>query len=377
MESCVSQAELATRPVLPQRQDYRIGIIGAGFIVEHCHLVAYQKAGFSVDGITSQQADNSQRLAERFAIGRCFADWRQMVCDPQIEIIDIAVPPHVQLEMVRFICAKDSPARHIKGILCQKPLAMSLEDGREIVRLSQQSGIPIAVNSNMRYDPAMRALKFILDKQLIGEPVIASIDMRAIPDWQAFLQQYQKLEFYAMAIHHLDAFRFLFGNPQKITAICRRDPRTPFAHFDGITQYSLHYENGLIATSLDDVWAWPGEPCAKHNYINWRVEGTEGIAEGDFGWHRRPPEYCGSTLRLASRQFPGEWLTPQWDRQWFPDAFIGTMASLMCAIEQQQPPEISAQDNLHTLACIEACYASARQERTVSLNEILLEDAND
>ncbi|MEI3169530.1 MAG: hypothetical protein V8S58_17560 [Lachnospiraceae bacterium] len=42
-----------------------------------------------------------------------------------------------------------------------------------------------------------------------------------------------------------------------------------------------------MATSLDDVWAWPEEPCEKHNYINWRVEGTEGFAEGEFGWHKR------------------------------------------------------------------------------------------
>ena len=60
----------------------------------------------------------------------------------------------------------------------------------------------------MRYDQSMRALKRILDKGLIGKPVIASIDMRAIPDWQTFfLQKYHKLEIYAMAVHHLDIFR--------------------------------------------------------------------------------------------------------------------------------------------------------------------------
>lgn len=58
-----------------------------------------------------------------------------------------------------------------------------------------------------------------------------------------------------------------------------------------------------------------------------------------------------------------------------PDAFIGTMANLMCAIEENRPPEISAEDNLGTLACIEACYLSIQQERTVYLNEILLENA--
>ncbi len=375
MDTLISQLEHATQPVLPKRRDYRIGIIGAGFIVEHCHLVAYQKAGFVPYGITSKEHSQNHRLAETFAIKKVYETWQDMVCDPQIDIIDIAVPPHIQLEIVRFICESNSAAKHIKGILCQKPLAMSLKDGREIVRLSQQSGIPIAVNSNMRYDPSMRALKYILENQLIGDPVIASIDMRAIPDWQAFLQKYKKLELYAMAIHHIDAFRFLFGDPVKVTAVCRTDPRTTFEHIDGITQYTFQYANGLIATSLDDVWAWPGEPCAKNNYINWRVEGSDGLAEGDFGWHRREPEYCGSTLKLASRNHPGQWIAPKWERQWFPDAFIGTMANLMCAIEENRSPEISAEDNLGTLACIEACYLSIQQERTVYLNEILLENA--
>ncbi|MCE0844038.1 Gfo/Idh/MocA family oxidoreductase [Buttiauxella sp. A2-C1_F] len=374
MDTLLRQLEHATRPVLPKRPDYKIGIIGAGFIVEHCHLVAYQKAGFTTYAITSREQTHCHRLAELFGIEKVYTTWQEMVCDPQIEIVDIAVPPHVQLEIVRFICGPDSPAKHIKGILCQKPLAMSLEDGQEIVRLSEKSGIPVAVNSNMRYDPSIRALKYIIENQLIGTPVIASIDMRAIPDWQIFLQQYKRLELYAMAIHHIDAFRFLFGDPVKVTAVCRTDPRTSFEHTDGITQYTFQYANGLIATSLDDVWAWPGEPCAKNNYINWRVEGTAGLTEGDFGWHRREPEYCGSTLKLASHYYPGQWISPQWERQWFPDAFIGTMANLMCAIEDHVPPQISAKDNLKTLACIEASYVSIQEERTVYLNEILPEN---
>ncbi|WP_413734951.1 Gfo/Idh/MocA family protein [Sodalis sp. RH21] len=374
MESLTSRLERATLAELPQKRDFHIGIIGAGFIVEHCHLAAYKKAGFTPYGITSLDITNSRRLAGEFGITKVYDSWREMVSDPNIEIIDIAVPPHIQLEIVRYICAQSTGNNHIKGILCQKPLAMSLKEGREIVALGQRSGIPIAVNSNMRYDQSMRALKYILDKNLIGTPVIASIDMRAIPDWQKFLQEYRKLELYAMAIHHIDIFRYLFGDPEKITAVCRTDPRTPFEHTDGIVQYTFQYRNGFMATSLDDVWAWPGEPCAKRNYINWRVEGTEGLAEGDFGWHRRAPEFCGSTLRLGARQYPDDWVVPQWRTQWFPDAFIGTMASLMCAIEQNTSPAISAEDNLLTLACIEACYASIQSERTVYLNDILLEE---
>ena len=366
MEDIKKMLEDATVPQMPKRRDYRIGIIGAGFIVKGCHLVAYQKAGFNAYGITSKSGVHAREAAEEFHIPHVYDTWQELVDDPQIEILDIAVPPHVQLDIVRYACGK----KHIKGILCQKPVAMSTEDAREIVRLGDESGIKIAVNANMRYDQAMRALKKILDEGLIGEPVIATIDMRAIPDWQEFLKNYNKLELYSMAVHHLDIFRYLFGDPQKVTCLCRTDPRTKFPHTDGITQYSYQYENGMLATALDDVWAWPEEPCAKDNYINFRVEGTEGIAEGDIGWHKRPPEYCGSSLRLASKKLPDQWIEPKWDTVWFPDAFVGTMANLMRAIEDGGDPEISARDYVGTMACVEACYKSIAEERAVYLKEI-------
>ncbi|MCC8180148.1 MAG: Gfo/Idh/MocA family oxidoreductase [Planctomycetes bacterium] len=367
MADIKTQLEQATVPRLPSRLDYRIGIIGTGFIVRGCHLPAYRKAGFNPVAIAGRNSDTVKLVAAEAGLTGSYDDWRELVDNPEIEVIDIAVPPHVQLEIVRYICGK----KHVKGVLCQKPVAMSVAEAKEIARLGQEAGIPIAVNSNMRYDQSMRALKYILDNNLIGKPVIASIDMRAIPDWQAFLQEYKKLELYAMGVHHIDLFRYLFGDPEKITAVCRTDPRTTFAHTDGISQYTFHYPDQLLATSLDDVWAWPEEPCEKRNYINWRVEGLEGIAEGDIGWHKRAPEFCGSTLRLASKRFPNQWIEPKWTTQWFPDAFVGTMASLLRAVEEKTEPEISARDTIHTLACIEACYKSIEEERTVYLKEIL------
>ena len=213
MEQIKRELELATLPEMPKRLDYRIGIIGAGFIVRNCHLEAYRKAGFNPVAITSLDLEQSKEVAALHKIEKVYPDWKQLVDDKDIEIIDIAVPPHVQPDIVEYICKH--AADHIKGILCQKPIAMSIKEARRIVRLGDEAGIPIAVNSNMRYDQSMRAMKRILDKGLIGKPVIASIDMRAIPDWQTFLQKYHKLEIYAMAVHHLDIFRYLFGDQRR------------------------------------------------------------------------------------------------------------------------------------------------------------------
>ena len=366
MDEMIAKLQAATVPMLPRKKDYAIGCIGAGFIMADCHLVAYQKAGFTPVAIADQSPEIAKSVAKRHNIPNVYTSWKALVDDTRIEILDIAVPPDVQLDIVRYAVKQ----KHIKGIQCQKPVAMSLTGAKEIARLGKAAGIPIAVNSNMRYDQSMRALKCVLDEGLLGERVIASIEMRAIPHWQEFLKQYPVLEIYSMGIHHVDIFRYLFGDPKKVTAVCRTDPRTKFSHQDGIVQFTYKYEDDFMATSLDDVWAWPEEPCEKENYIKWRVEGTEGMAVGTIGWHQYP-EPVPSTIKVTSKKYPKGWLAPKWETVWFPDAFVGTMAGLLRAVEEGCEPEISAADNIKTIACVEACYQSLKEERTVTLKEIL------
>lgn len=356
----------ATEPPMPKRMDWRIGCIGAGFIMRDCQLAAYRDMGFTAAAITSLSMEESTQVAKLYGIPKVYKSWMELLADESLEIIDIAIPPHEQLAVVREAVKH----KNIKGILCQKPISMSLADTREIVRLGKESGIKIAVNSNMRYDQSMRALRCLLDDGLLGTPVLGTIEMRAIPHWQAFLKDYDKLELFGMGIHHVDIFRYLFGDPEAITTVCRTDPRTQFPHVDGITQYTYHYANGMMATSLDDVWAWPNDPCEKDIYIKWRVEGTDGMATGTIGWPMYPQREP-STLRFTCKAYPNQWLEPKWDTVWFPDAFRGTMTSLLCAVETNTQPEISAEDNVGTIACVETCYRSIKEKRTVSLDEIL------
>jgi len=343
-------------PNLGTKTDYRIGAIGAGFIMRDVHLAAYGEAGFDVVAIASRTPEHARAAAKLRGIGRVHDDWRALLADPAVEIVDIAYPPDKQFEIVREAV---NHAGHIKGILAQKPLATNLADAAEMVRLCTEAGIVLAVNQNMRYDQSMRALKTLLTRGYLGEPVVAQITMHARPHWQGFIEGYDRVAILNLSIHHLDAYRFLFGDPERILVSVRTDPRTAFPHSDGMAFYILEYADGLRAVGIDNCFTW-----ADHG-IEWRVEGTEGVAKGTIGW----PDYPAgspSTLDFLTKRRPDYWFQPRWPEQWFPQAFIGTMGQLMKALETGSEPEISGRDNLKTMALIEAAYRSAAEGRAVA-----------
>ena len=65
------------------------------------------------------------------------------------------------------------------------------------------------------------------------------------------------------------------------------------------------------------------------------------------------------------------WVQPRWPEVWFPDAFVGTMAQLLSALEDGTEPEISGRDNLETIALCEAVFAAATQHRATAVREFL------
>jgi len=360
---------LKYQPTLPARQDWRIGCLGAGFIMKDCHLVAYRNAGFNPVAIASRNPDSAREVAARHAIPQVHDTISALLADDTIEILDVAVPPDAQPGIIRR--AVELGQGRLRGILAQKPLALSLAEARDLVQRCEDAGIVLAVNQNMRFDQSVRAAKDILTRGWIGEPVLATIDMRAIPHWMPWAEELPSLSTFVMSIHHLDTFRYWLGTPDRVLASTRPDPRTKFPHRDGINLYILEYENGVRASSWDDVWTGPSkEGVAGEIGIRWRIEGTDGLMQGTIGWPKYPAREP-STLEVSTRKQPGCWLRPRWDDVWFPDAFVGTMAQLLVAVENDTEPEIGGRDNLETIALCEAVFLAAIEHRVVRTADVL------
>jgi predicted dehydrogenase len=345
-------------------KEFRIGCIGAGMIMAECHLAAYKEAGFPVAAIASRTKAKAEAVAQRWSIPTVHDTPNALIEDPNIEIVDLAFPPDHQPALIRHALKQ----KHIKAILAQKPLALSLAEAIKLRDEAAASGKILSVNQNMRYDQSMRVLKQILDDGALGDIVFAQIDMHAIPHWQTFLAGYDRLTLSNMSVHHLDVLRFLFGDPEEITTITRQDPRTTFKHSDGITVSTLRFPSGVLAVSLEDVWSGPRQEGYRDDqHITWRVEGTQGVAKGSIGW----PTGAASTLSYASAKTTGgEWVTPKWQTMWFPHAFIGVMEQLQHAVKTGSAPALSVADNVKTMALVEAGYRSIDQRRAVRLSEI-------
>ncbi|HZR92481.1 MAG TPA: Gfo/Idh/MocA family oxidoreductase [Gaiellaceae bacterium] len=354
--------DLNIGPNLPPKTDYGIGCIGAGFIMRDVHLPAYREAGFNVVAIASRTPAHARAAAEQNGVETVYETWQELLDDERVEIVDIAYPPDQQLGIVREAVKRP----HVKGILAQKPAAFTLAEAAEMVKAADDAGKKLGVNHNMRYDQSMRALRTLLERGELGEPVVAEIVMNARPHWQEFLRRYGRIALLNMSIHHLDVFRFLFGDPDRILCSVRPDPSHDFPHRDGMAFYILEWEDDFRAVSIDNCHTWADQR------IEWRVEGTEGIAKGTIGW----PDYPAgspSTITWTTRAMDGRWEAPTWEERWFPQAFKGTMGQLMRAIQEDAEPEISGHVTLGTMALCEAAYRAAEHGKAVSPKDVLAE----
>src|SRR6202023_1454719 len=105
------------KPKMPRRADHGIGIVGAGGIVNYAHLPAYKKAGFKVVGITDRNHEQAEHTAKEHGIGKVYASVDELLRQPEIEIVDIAVYPAEQSAIVEQTTGAG------KHLLCQKPLS--------------------------------------------------------------------------------------------------------------------------------------------------------------------------------------------------------------------------------------------------------------
>ena len=347
---------------------HRIGVLGSGFIVSECHLPSYGRAGYDVAAIASRTKAHAAAVAARFGIPVVHEGYDALLADASIDVLDIAVPPQRQPGLIRAACARGTA----KAILAQKPLALDFAVAADLVKRCREAGILLAVNQNMRHDPSVKAAKSLIARGELGELVFATIDMRGIPHWQPWQAETGGATMRIMSIHHLDCMRYWCGDPERVFCSVRPDPRTAFPHQDGICTYVLEYANGMRGVIIDDVWTGPAKEGAPGDIrIEWRIEGLDGLAIGEIGWCKDP--YTSPSSMRYGRKGDAVMRVAALEGSWFPDAFAGTMSEVLQSLDGGGPCALSGEDNLRTLALIEAASLSVAEKRSVAPAGIIAE----
>ena len=355
----VRAEEINWRPRLPQRRDMGIGSVGCGGIVQYAHMPAYGKAGFRVVGVYDIAREAAETVAAANDISRIYDSLEELLADPAVEIVDIAVPAWEQLAIVERVAAAG------KHMLCQKPLAEDFGEAQRIVELGERAGVKQASNQQMRWDAGIAASSELIRMGAIGTPTDAQIQVSIATPWHMWpwLARAPRLEVMYHSIHYLDSLRFLFGDPQWVTSRHARYARQAPVVGESKTVTVLDYEDGLQATVAANHYNVHGEPEATFRFL-----GTEGAIEGSIGLLYDYPD--GRPDTLVYRSGDAEPVTLTLDEKWIPDAFVGPMAGLMRAIETDSEAPTSSADNLNTLRVVHAAYRSAAEHRSLRPSEI-------
>ncbi len=167
--------------------DLGVGLIGTGFMGK-AHALAYRSVravmgdvpAVRLELLCDTPADRARQMAAQFGFVRATDDWRALVADPAVDIVAITTPNHLHREIALAAIAAG------KHVHCEKPMALTLEDGKQMARAARAAGVRTMVGYNYIHNPAYTHAQRLLREGAIGEVVHfrgwADEDYQADPD---------------------------------------------------------------------------------------------------------------------------------------------------------------------------------------------------
>lgn len=123
-------------------------------------------AGASISQVTaiaSRSLETAARAADRLGIDKVHGSYRDLLEDPDIEAVYIPLPNHLHLEWAKAAAATG------KHVLCEKPLALTSDNAREIVQACADAGVLLMEAFMYRLHPMWRRVEEIIDSGAVGE----------------------------------------------------------------------------------------------------------------------------------------------------------------------------------------------------------------
>jgi predicted dehydrogenase len=275
-----------------------VGMIGYGFM-GRAHSNAYDRGrrafwapnpDVELVSIAGRSQQGVSAAAERYGFRRWETDWRRTVADPDVALVNVCAWHDVHAN------ASIDAARRGKHVVCEKPMALTVDEARRMRDAAVAAGIVHRVAFNYRFAPAV-----ITARRLIADGVLGRIHRARIsyligglasPTTPWFWDDRMSGVLLNLGSHVIDMARYLIGEPVKVNGLIGRayaerlmrgDPATlrPIEADDSVVA-AVEFENGALGC-LEASWLCSG----RNNQFSFEVNGSDGSVVWDledFNW---------------------------------------------------------------------------------------------
>jgi predicted dehydrogenase len=332
--------------------------IGAGYFSKYQYEAWSRMQEVERVALCNRKVEKARQLMEEYGISLHYTDYREMIRQEKPDFVDVITPPYTHLEMCKFA------AEHGVNVLCQKPLAPTIEECREIVRICKDNNVRFMVNENWRWQPWYREIKRLINAGEIGQLFSMTFIMRMGDGWgadaylnrQPYFRQMPRLLIYETGVHFIDTFRFLAGEVESVYARTRK--LNPVIAGEDCGHVLFNFESGAVG--VWDASRYNEKECRNPRYTfgTFLVEGSKGSIEMDTEANMKIKP-LGEPSRV--HDYPHE------DKNFCGDSCYFAQRHFVDCLLSGEPFETNGDEYLKTWEVQEACYKSARLGQVVRI----------
>ena len=331
-----------------------VGILGVGEMgkrhAENLRRLVPEARLVAVADVAHQRA---KQVAEELEIDQSYSSLEDMVQNKDIQAVLIATPDKFHAQSIRIAAAAG------KDILCEKPLALTLEDANSALREVEKAKVRLQVGFMRHYDPAYAAAKKRIESGEIGTPVVfKSIGRdKDEPPLAAYQSQINGMLFYTNSIHDFDLARWLMQDEvSEVQTYSTSAIRPELAKYGDVVAgvINLKFTHGAIGnieSHAQAIYAYD---------VRTEVVGSKGsIFVGTLD--KTPATFL--TSQGSNRNLADHFLSQ------FAEAYLAEVRDFVQTMLSDRAPKITGQDGLRALEIAIAAENSHLQGRPCKVSQ--------
>ncbi len=288
---------------------YHIALIGCGHMGEAHIADIYYKENVQVDYVCDLDLERARIFQKKYGARRITSDYLECIRDKEVDVVIVATYPSTHLQILKE-CIREG-----KHVICEKPIATSLKDGEEFVRIVKANPqCKVLIGHILRHNKTYQKVAEMIRSGAIGFPIIfRMVQNHHTMDWQKYLNLIRETSpIIDCGVHYMDVMEWFTGSPiTYIDAIgLRTESDVPADKYNyGIMTVKLedgsvgYYETGWSNTiAADNLKEFVG-PKGRIRLV-YRKDRPTHQEEGDLIEYYKFPEKQYETINIQSERKP-------------------------------------------------------------------------